>query len=99
MLLWIKKNDKFYKFVKKIFKEKAELTNETNFDNLIYYYKNMSKKRFNDLDNVIKLFEKIEDGDMKLEELKSKQNVFKSNLNEIKKEGLKQKSKKVQQKI
>ena len=59
----------------------------------------MSKKRFNDLDNVTKLFEKIEDSDMKLEELKSKQNVFKSNLNEIKKEGLKQKSKKVQQKI
>ena len=59
----------------------------------------MSKKRFNDLDNVTKLFEKIEDSDMKLEELKSKQNVFKSNLNEIKKEGLKQKSKKEQQKI
>ena len=36
---------------------------------------------------------------MKLEELKHNQNVFKSNLNEIKKEGLKQKSKKMLQKI
>ena len=58
MLLWIKKEDKFYKFVKKIFKEKTGLTNETTFDNLVYHYKNMSKKRFNDLDNVIKLFKK-----------------------------------------
>ena len=30
----------------------------------------MSRKRFNDLDNVIKLFKKMENGDMKLEEVK-----------------------------
>ena len=48
---------------------------------------------------MILLFKKIKDLEMKLEELKHKQNVFKSNLNEIKKECLKQNSKKLQQKI
>ena len=42
----------------------------------------------------MKLFKRIEDDNMKLEEAKNYQNVFKSNLNEIKKQGLNHKSKK-----
>ena len=36
--------------------------------------RNTSAKRFNDFDNAIKRFEKIEDGDLKLEEMKNEQN-------------------------
>ena len=38
----------------------------------------LSKKKFNNLDDVIKPFKRINDGDMKLEEAKNEQNVFKS---------------------
>ena len=48
-----------------------ESPNETNFDHLIYYYKNMSRKRFNDFNNAIKLFQIKEDNDIKLKEAKN----------------------------
>ena len=35
----------FDKAAKERFEEITELTNETNFDDLIYYYKNMSRRR------------------------------------------------------
>ena len=41
--LW-KKKKRNYKLAKERFKEITELTDETNFDDLLYYYKNMSKK-------------------------------------------------------
>ena len=47
----------FYKLVKKIFNEEiTKLSDETNFDDLTNPYKNMSRKRFNDFNNIIKLF-------------------------------------------
>ena len=52
----------------------------------MYHFKgNSTRKRFDDFNNGIKLFEKIRSGKMKLEEAKKLQNVFKSNLNEISK--------------
>ena len=50
----------------------------------MYHFKgNTAKKRFNDFENEIKLFEKIKSGGTKLEEAKKLQNMFKSNLTEI----------------
>ena len=40
-------------------------------------------KKINDFDNGIELFRKIQSGEMKLEDAKELQNIFKSNLNEI----------------
>ena len=44
--LWKKKKEKKLKnkLAKERFKETTELTDETNLDDLLYYYKNMSKK-------------------------------------------------------
>ena len=72
---------------------------KTNFDDSIYYYKDMSRKKINDFDNAINFFKKIEDCDTKLEEGKNDQNIFKLNLNQIKKQGLNHKSKIEQYKI
>ena len=58
--------------MKERFKEITELTDETNIGNLIYCYKNMSQKIFNDFNNVIKYFlKKIEDGAIRLEGAKN----------------------------
>ena len=74
MLLWIKtknqkglisndsKNLSHEKIFQNLFKERLdeiiELTDETNFDRLIYYFKgDCSRKKFDSFKNVIKLFE------------------------------------------
>ena len=63
----------------------TESTDETKFVDLIYYFKgNNGGKRFDDFENGTKLFEKNKSGDMKLEEEKKHQNVFKSSLNDLK---------------
>ena len=59
--------------------EITELANEAMFDDFTYYYKNMSMKRFDDFDNAIKLMEKIEDRDMKVEEVKNELNLIELN--------------------
>ena len=60
----------------------------------MYYFKgNISRKRFDDFNNGIKLFEKIRSGKMKLEEPKKLQNVFKSNVNKMSKGKFKSKEK------
>ena len=72
--------------VKEIFDEIIELTNEANFNDLIYHFMgDTASKKFDGFENRIKLFEKLKSGDLKLEEAKKLQNVFKSNLNEISK--------------
>ena len=49
----------FEKLVKKRYHEVMELTDETSFVDLIYYFKGDNvRKRFNDFENRIKLFEK-----------------------------------------
>ena len=71
------------------------LTDEIDHDNLIYYFKNnIARKSFNDFDNGIELFIKIQSGEMKLEDAKEPQNIFKSNLNEISKGRFKSKEQK-----
>ena len=65
------------------------------FDDFTYYYKNMSMKRFDDFDNAIKLMEKIEDRDMKVEEVKNEKHVFKLNLKEMKKQRVKSEERKI----
>ena len=84
----------FEKLVKERIDEVIELTDEINQNGLIYYFKgNISRKRFDDFTNGIKLFEKIRSGKMKLEEPKKLQNVFKSNVNEMSKGKFKSKEK------
>ena len=75
-----------HELVKKRFDKIFELTNEISQNDLIYYFKgNSTSKTFDDFNNSIKRFEKTKSGEMKLEETKKLQNVFKSNLNEISK--------------
>ena len=74
----------FEKLAKERFDEIKELTNEISHDDLMYYFKgNTATKRFNDFNNGIELSKRIESGEMKLEEAKILQNVFKWNLNKI----------------
>ena len=59
------------------------MTDEVHQKDLIYYFKgNTARKRFDVFNNGIELYRKIQSGEMKLEEAKKLQNVFKSNLNE-----------------
>ena len=77
----------FEKLAKERFDEIKELTNEISHDDLMYYFKgNTATKRFNDFTNGIELSKRIESGEMKLEEAKILQNVFKSNLNKMSRE-------------
>ena len=70
--------------MKEWFDEIIELTEEINLDDLIYYFrKESSRKRFDEFENGINLFEKIKSGDEKLEEAKKYKKVFKSTLKEI----------------
>lgn len=70
--------------MKEWFDEIIELTDEINLDDLIYYFrKESSRKRFDEFENGINLFEKIKSGDEKLEEAKKYKKVFKSTLKEI----------------
>ena len=76
--------ERFEELVKERFDEVKELTNKINQNDLIYYFKgNITRKMFDDFLNDIKLFRKIQSGEVKLEEAKKLQNVFKSKLNEI----------------
>ena len=70
--------------MKEWFDEIIELTDQINLDDLIYYFrKESSRKRFDEFENGINLFEKIKSGDEKLEEAKKYKKVFKSTLKEI----------------
>ena len=76
--------ERFEELVKERFDEVKELTNKINQNDLIYYFKgNTTRKMFDDFLNGIKLFRKIQSGEVKLEEAKKLQNVFKLKLNEI----------------
>ena len=86
---------KFIELVNKRFGEIKELTNETNHNDLIHCFKgNTARKRFDNFNNGIELFRKIQSGEMKLQ-AKKRHIVFKSNLNKISRERINQKSKKV----
>ena len=66
----------FYKVIKETFKKITELTDETNSHDLICYFKNMSRKRFNDFNNASKLFKDTEDSKLNPEEAKINHNVL-----------------------
>ena len=75
-----KRKQSFNKLTKNRLNETTKLTNQTNFDDLIYDYINiMTRKRLDNVDNAIKLFEKLGDSDLKVEE----QNMNKIYLNHI----------------
>ena len=90
LVAWTNKDDHkdnckeiFEKLVKERFDEIKELTNKITHDDLTNYFTgNTARKRFGDVNNVIELFLKIQSGEMKLEEAKKLQNVFKWNLKE-----------------
>ena len=55
-------------------------------NDLIYCFKyNTATKNFNEFENGIELFRKIKYDEMKLEDAKELQNIFKTNLNKISK--------------
>ena len=61
-----------------------------NQTDLTYYFEgNTFRKKFDHLNNGIKLFKTIKSCEIKLEVAKNLQNVFKLNLNEISKERFK----------
>ena len=67
-------------------KERFDITNGKNENDLTFYFKgNTARETYDDFNNAIKLFENIKSGEMKLKEVKKLQNVFKSNLHEISK--------------
>ena len=67
--------------VKQKFHGIKELTYEIHHDDLRYNFKGDSaKKIFDDFDNVVEHFRKIQSGEMKLEDAKELQNIFTSNL-------------------
>ena len=53
---------------------------------------NAARKRFYDFENLLKLFNEVKSCDMSLKQAKGLQNMFKSNLNEIHRVGVNQKS-------
>ena len=72
------------KLVQEKFDEIQELTYETDHDDLKYYFKgNTARENFDDFDNGIELFRKIQSSEVKLKDVKELQNIFTSNLNEI----------------
>ena len=74
------------KIVKEQFDRIKEITFKIDHDDLIYYFKNDPvKKNVNDFDNGIESLKIIQSGEMKLEDVKELQNIFKSNLNKISK--------------
>ena len=77
----------FNKLVDKQKDEIFKLREETNYDNLTFNYdgKNKSVKTFNDLTDVINLWEKMKKGDIDLEKTRKNQEEFKSELAKIKK--------------
>ena len=71
----------FYNVVKERFDGITELTDEIDYNDLIYHFKNNNNNRnFNDFHNGSGLFKKIQPGKMKLKDAEKQQNVFKSNL-------------------
>ena len=73
----------FYKLVKRKLDEIKKLTYEIDYDNLTFYFKNNTAKKINDFENDIELFKKMQYKEMKLEDAKELQSIFKSNLNKI----------------
>ena len=77
-----------------------ELTYEIDYDDLTYYFTgNKARKRFDDFNNEIELFRKIQSGEIKLEESKKLQKIFKSNLNKILRGRFKSNEQKVHRKL
>ena len=74
----------FDKLAQEKFDEIKELTYEIDYDDLTYYFTgNKARKTFDDFNNEKELFRKIQSGEIKLEESKKLQHIFKSNLNKI----------------
>ena len=68
--------------IKKIIHGTKELIDEINQNDLTYYFKfNTSRKTFDFFNNGIELFKKIKSGEIKLEQAKKMQTMFKSNIN------------------
>ena len=74
--------------------EILDLINATNFDDLIYYIKNRKSRRFDDVKNEIKLYEKNKIWQCEAREAKEYQNMFKLNPTKVKRSGFKSKEQK-----
>ena len=82
---FLKEKEVFHKLANDRLIEKTELTSETIFNDLVYYSKLMSRKRFLILmKSRTKLFEKTKTVNMKLEKAKKYQFVFKLTIKETK---------------
>ena len=76
--------DNYEEIFEELVKERFDEIEELNQNDLLYYFKgNTVRKRFHDFNNGIEILKKVKSGEMKLEEAKKLQNMFKSNLNKI----------------
>ena len=74
----------FDELVQERFDKIKELIDEISLNYLKYYFEcNTATKIFDDLNNSIELFKKIKSGEIKIEEAKQLENMFKSNQNKI----------------
>ena len=94
MIIILKKDSKSILEQKEIFnklvnerKDKIELTEKINLDDLTYYCKdNSAPQKFDNFDNGVTLFDKIKNGKIMLKDKKKKKKKrFSSDLNEIRK--------------
>ena len=60
----------FIKIFDRVVKERFELNDEIDHDNLIYHFKNNFNKKSNDFDNGIEVFKKVKSCEMKLKDEK-----------------------------
>ena len=72
----------------------TDLDKKVNSDGLIYRYKgNTADVKFDEFDNAVNIINKIQNGKLRLEHVKSNQEKFRYYLGEIKKGNKKHKSK------
>ena len=75
-------------------KEITELDEKVKRNDLVYRYKGRSPdEKFDKYDNALDLINKIQNGEIKLSDVKNDQTIFKSHLGEIKKGNNKKRSK------
>ena len=74
----------FEELAKKNWLNKKKITDEIKHDDLTYCFtRNNVRKRFDDFNDGIEIFRKIQSCEMKLEEAKKLKNIFKSDLTKI----------------
>ena len=79
-----KQKEIFNELAHKNLKEITELDEKVNLDDLVYRYKGESPtEKFDKYDNALDIIDKIQNGEIRLSNVKNDQTIFKSRLDEI----------------